>query len=202
MRPAGHLYRVQIPNLSDEGKISLRTEGVPQGTLLISLLSNVMLIELDWEIEARGMSHVRYADDSNICVKSEKAVQQVLNIITQSVEEKLKLRVNRDKSGTSRPKDSTFLGYTFSKADSKRIVVAEKSMKRLWTKLHKMFNSARGTSLKKTIERLTPVLRGWRNYYRLDTRKKYWSEMEKEFTTISVKLSGLRGRDRKRGNGT
>ncbi len=137
-----------------------------------------MLTELDWEIESRGLSHVRYADDCNIYVKSEKAAQRVLNSITQYMEGELKLRVNRDKSGTFRPKDSTFLGYTFSKADSKRIVVAEKSVKRLWTKLHKMFNSARGTSLKTTIERITPVLRGWRNYYRLDTRKKYWSEMD------------------------
>jgi RNA-directed DNA polymerase len=164
--------------IMEDGLVSPRTQGVPQGSPLSPLLSNVMLTELDWEIESRGLSHVRYADDCNIYVKSEKAAQRVLNSITQYVEGELKLRVNRDKSGTFRPKDSTFLGYTFSKADSKRIVVAEKSVKRLWTKLHKMFNSARGTSLKKTIERITPVLRGWRNYYRLDTRKKYWSEMD------------------------
>ena len=107
------------------------TKGVPQGSPLSLLLSNVMLTELDWEIESRGLSHVRYADDCNIYVKSEKAAQRVLNSITQYVEGELKLRVNRDKSGTFRPKDSTFLGYTFSKADSKRIVVAEKSVKRL-----------------------------------------------------------------------
>ncbi|MEY8457435.1 group II intron maturase-specific domain-containing protein, partial [Turicimonas muris] len=103
----------------------------------------------------------------------------------------------RDKSGTFRPKDSTFLGYTFSKADSKCIVVAEKSVKRLWTKLHKMFNSARGTSLKKTIERITPVLRGWRNYYRLDTRKTYWSEMDERIRHHLRKLIWIAWKRRK-----
>ncbi|WP_282197590.1 group II intron reverse transcriptase/maturase [Turicimonas muris] len=117
--------------IMEDGLVSPRTQGVPQGSPLSPLLSNVMLTELDWEIESRGLSHVRYADDCNIYVKSEKAAQRVLNSITQYVEGELKLRVNRDKSGTFRPKDSTFLGYTFSKADSKRIVVAEKSVKRL-----------------------------------------------------------------------
>lgn len=164
--------------IMEDGLISPRTEGVPQGSPLSPLLSNIMLTDLDREIESRGLSHVRYADDCNIYVGSEKAALRVLEGITQYVEEVLKLRVNRDKSGTFRPKDSTFLGYTFSKADCTRIIVAEKSVKRLWTKLHKIFNTARGTSLKITIDRITPILRGWRNYYRLDTRKKYWSEMD------------------------
>lgn len=164
--------------IMEDGLISPRTEGVPQGSPLSPLLSNIMLTDLDREIESRGLSHVRYADDCNIYVGSEKAALRVLEGITQYVEEVLKLRVNRDKSGTFRPKDSTFLGYTFSKADCTRIIVAEKSVKRLWTKLHKIFNTARGTSLKTTIDRITPILRGWRNYYRLDTRKEYWSEVD------------------------
>lgn len=66
----------------------------------------------------------------------------------------------------------------FSKADCTRIVVAQKSVKRLWAKLHKIFNTARGTSLGWTIKAITPILRGWRNYYRLDDRKQYWEEMD------------------------
>ena len=116
--------------------------------------------------------------DRNIYVKSEKAAQRVLTNITKYVEETLKLRVNRDKSGTFRPRDSVFLGYTFSKADCTRIVVAQKSVKRLWAKLHKIFYTARGTSLGWTIKAITPILRGWRNYYRLDDRKQYWEEMD------------------------
>ena len=134
--------------IMEDGLVSPRLEGVPQGSPLSPLLSNIVLTDLDRELEARY------------------------------VEETLKLRVNRDKSGTFRPKDSVFLGYTFSKADCTCIIVAQKSVKRLWTKLHKIFNTARGTSLGWTIKTITPILRGWRNYYRLDDRKKYWEEMD------------------------
>ena len=164
--------------IMEDGLVSPRLEGVPQGSPLSPLLSNIMLTDLDRELETRGLNHVRYADDCNIYVKSEKAAQRVLTNITKYVEETLKLRVNRDKSGTFRPRDSVFLGYTFSKADCTRIVVAQKSVKRLWTKLHKIFNTARGTSLGWTIKAITPILRGWRNYYRLDDRKQYWEEMD------------------------
>lgn len=138
--------------IMEDGLVSPRLEGVPQGSPLSPLLSNIMLTDLDRELETRGLNHVRYADDCNIYVKSEKAAQRVLTNITKYVEETLKLRVNRDKSGTFRPRDSVFLGYTFSKADCTRIVVAQKSVKRLWAKLHKIFNTARGTSLGWTTE--------------------------------------------------
>ncbi|WP_370758017.1 group II intron reverse transcriptase/maturase [Parasutterella sp.] len=164
--------------IMEDGLVSPRLEGVPQGSPLSPLLSNIMLTELDRELEKRGLNHVRYADDCNIYVKSEKAAQRVLTNITKYVEGTLKLRVNRDKSGTFRPRDSVFLGYTFSKANCTRIIVAQKSVKRLWTKLHKIFNTERGTSLGWTIKTITPVLRGWRNYYRPDDRKKYWEEMD------------------------
>lgn len=93
----------------EDGLVSPRLEGVPQGSPLSPLLSNIMLTDLDRELEARGLNHVRYADDCNIYVKSEKAAQRVLTNITKYVEETLKLRVNRDKSGTFRPRDSVFL---------------------------------------------------------------------------------------------
>lgn len=128
--------------IMEEGLVSQRLEGVPQGLPLSPLLSNIMLTDLDRELEARGLNHVRYADDCNIYVKSEKAAQRVLTNNTKYVEEASKLRVNRDKSGTFRPRDSVFLRYTFSKTNCTRIIVAQKSVKRLWTKLHKIFNTA------------------------------------------------------------
>lgn len=82
----------------EDGLVSPRLEGVPQGSPLSPLLSNIMLTDLDRELETRGLNHVRYADDCNIYVKSEKAAQRVLTNITKYVEETLKLRVNRDKS--------------------------------------------------------------------------------------------------------
>lgn len=158
--------------IMENGVVIPREEGVPQGSPLSPLLSNIMLTELDWELERRGLKFCRYADDCNVYVKSEKAAERVLASLTRYVEEVLKLRVNRDKSGTFRPCDSVFLGYSFSRGNYSRIVVAEKPLKRLKNKLRHIFRTARGTSLKTTIQRLTPILRGWRQYFKLDERKR------------------------------
>ena len=164
--------------IMEDGLVKPRTEGVPQGSPLSPLLSNIMLTELDWELEKRGLKFCRYADDCNIFVKSEVAAKRALENITRYLEEVLKLRVNRDKSGTFRPCDSVFLGYTFSKGNFSSPVVAEKSLKRLAAKLRGIFHSARGTSLQATIKRLTQILRGWRNYFDLDTRKEFFERLD------------------------
>ena len=164
--------------IMENGVVIPREEGVPQGSPLSPLLSNIMLTELDWELERRGLKFCRYADDCNVYVKSEKAAERVLASLTRYVEEVLKLRVNRDKSGTFRPCDSVFLGYSFSRGNYSRIVVAEKSLKRLKNKLRHIFRTARGTSLKTTIQRLTPILRGWRQYFKLDERKGVFEDLD------------------------
>lgn len=164
--------------IMENGVVIPREEGVPQGSPLSPLLSNIMLTELDWELERRGLKFCRYADDCNVYVKSEKAAERVLASLTRYVEEVLKLRVNRDKSGTFRPCDSVFLGYSFSRGNYSRIVVAEKPFKRLKNKLRHIFRTARGTSLKTTIQRLTPILRGWRQYFKLDERKRVFEELD------------------------
>ncbi len=164
--------------IMEDGLVKPRTEGVPQGGPLSPLLSNIMLTELDRELEKRGLRFCRYADDCNIYVRSRTAAERVLRHVTRFIEEELKLRVNRDKSGTFRPCDSVYLGYTFSKSSYSRVVAAKKSVQRLKDKLRKIFFRARGTSLKATVERLTPVLRGWRNYYRLDDRKTFYQALD------------------------
>ena len=164
--------------IMENGLVKPRTEGVPQGGPLSPLLSNIMLTELDRELEKRGLHFCRYADDCNIYVRSKTAAERVLRHITRFIEEELKLRVNRDKSGTFRPCDSVYLGYTFSRVNYARVIAAKKAVDRLKDKLRKVFFSARGTSLKCTIERITPILRGWRNYYRQDSRKKFYEEMD------------------------
>ena len=164
--------------IMENGVVIPREEGVPQGSPLSPLLSNIMLTELDWELERRGLKFCRYADDCNVYVKSEKAAERVLASLTRYVEEVLKLRVNRDKSGTFRPCDSVFLGYSFSRGNYSRIVVAEKPFKRLKNKLRHIFRTARGTSLKTTIQRLIPILRGWRQYFKLDERKRVFEELD------------------------
>lgn len=177
--------------IMENGIVKPRTEGVPQGGPLSPLLSNIMLTELDRELEKRGHRFCRYADDCNIYVKSEEAAVRVLQSVTKYLEEALKLRVNRDKSGTFRPYESVFLGYTFHRYNSTRIVVAEKSVKRLKVKLKEIYRRGRGSSLKQTIFKLTQTLRGWRNYYRLDTRKGFFAELDVNIRTHLRKLIWL-----------
>jgi RNA-directed DNA polymerase len=87
--------------IMDEGLYEVRTEGVPQGSPLSPLLSNIMLDDLDKELERRGHSFCRYADDCNIYVGSQKAGERVMETITEFLEKKLRLRVNRDKSAVA-----------------------------------------------------------------------------------------------------
>lgn len=164
--------------IMEDGIVKPRSEGVPQGGPLSPLLSNIILTELDRELEKRGHKFCRYADDCNIYVKSEEAAKRVLESVTNYLEGALKLRVNRDKSGTFRPYESVFLGYSFHRRERARIIVAEKSVKRLKKKLKTIYRQSRGTSLSTAIRRLTQILRGWRNYFKLDTRKGYFEKLD------------------------
>ncbi len=164
--------------IMENGLVKPRSEGVPQGGPLSPLLSNIMLTELDRELEKRGHKFCRYADDCNIYVKSEEAAKRVLESVTKYLEGGLKLRVNRDKSGTFRPYESVFLGYTFHRYNTSRPIVAPKSVKRLKDKLKDIYRRSRGTSLSYAIEKLTQLLRGWRNYFQLDTRKEFFENLD------------------------
>jgi len=99
----------------ENGLVSPNTEGTPQGGPLSPLLSNIVLDELDKELEKRGLSFVRYADDCNIYVRSKRAGERVMESITLFIEKKLKLKVNRDKSAVDRPWRRKFLGFTYIK---------------------------------------------------------------------------------------
>lgn len=164
--------------IMEDGIVKPRSEGVPQGGPLSPLLSNIILTELDRELEKRGHKFCRYADDCNIYVKSEEAAKRVLESVTKYLEGGLKLRVNRDKSGTFRPYESVFLGYSFHRTRWTRIVVAEKSVKRLKAKLKVIYRQSRGTSLSTAIKKLNQILRGWRNYFKLDTRKGFYERLD------------------------
>lgn len=171
------IRRYLTAGIMEGGLVSQRVKGVPQGSPLSPLLSNIMLTELDRELEKRGLHFCRYADDCNIYVKSQLAAKRVLASVTRYLEEVLKLQVNRDKSGTFRPKDSVFLGYSMTNGGA-RIEVAQKAIDRLWIKIHKILDQSRGTSLKQCIKRLSETLRGWRRYYYLDTRKSVFEEID------------------------
>lgn len=156
----------------DGGLLSPRREGTPQGGPLSPLLSNVLLTELDRELERRGHRFCRYADDCNIYVRSERAGHRTMGSITRYLEQRLRLKVNTDKSAVDRPWRRSYLGYSVSWHKQVRLRVAPKSLERYQAKLRQLLRGARGRSLRTTIERLNPVLRGWANYYRLTTSKR------------------------------
>jgi RNA-directed DNA polymerase len=149
------------------GLVTARREGTPQGGPLSPLLSNILLTDLDRELEKRGHRFCRYADDCNIYVRSEKAGQRVLESITHYLEKKLKLRVNRAKSGVGRATKRKFLGYTmYRRQETVHLKVAPAVVARLKGDLRQVFRRGRGRSLSRIIADLNPKLRGWMAYFR------------------------------------
>ena len=164
--------------LMSGGVESPRTEGVPQGGPLSPLLSNILLDDLDKELEKRGHKHLRYADDCNIYVKSEAAGGRVLKSISRYVEERLKLRVNVEKSAVARPWERKFLGYSVTRHREVKLKVSASSEQRLKGKLKDIFRRGRGCAIVSTIRQLTPIIRGWVNYFKYSEVKGRFEELD------------------------
>jgi len=160
------------------GVVSPRTEGTPQGGPLSPLLSNILLDDLDKELEKRGHAFCRYADDCNVYVRSKRAGQRVLESLTGFLANRLKLKVNAEKSAVARPWERKFLGYSMTFHKKPRLKVAPAVVDRIKSKLRELFRAARGRNVRKVIEELTPVLRGWVNYFKLAEVKGIFEEMD------------------------
>jgi RNA-directed DNA polymerase len=160
------------------GVTSPRVEGAPQGGPLSPILSNVLLDELDKELEKRGHAFVRYADDANVYVKSKAAAERVMISISRFLEQRLKLKVNTAKSATDRPWRRKFLGYSMSWHKVPRFRVAPEAVARFRSKVKAIFHRGRGHSLGQIIRELTPLLRGWVNYFRLAEVKGIFEELD------------------------
>jgi len=151
-----------------DGLVSPSREGTVQGGPLSPLLSNVMLHELDMELEKRGHRFCRYADDSNIYVKSQRAGERVMTNVTQFIEQRLKLKVNRNKSAVDSVIRRKFLGYSFYVRNGVfRPRVDAKSLKRLKDKLRLLTSRSKGWSMGARMYRLNQVIRGWVYYFSL-----------------------------------
>jgi len=151
--------------IMDEGLMEQRTAGTPQGGPLSPLLSNIVLDELDKELERRGHSFCRYADDCNIYVRSRKAGERIMSSIVDFIERKLKLKVNREKSGVRHCSDVKFLGYTIMPECGIR--VANKSIDRLKDRIREITRRNRGVRFDLIIKEVNLTIIGWSNYYRL-----------------------------------
>jgi RNA-directed DNA polymerase len=150
----------------ENGLVSPTIEGTPQGGPLSPLLSNLVLDELDGELTRRGLRFVRYADDANIYVKSERAGRRVLESITCYISDTLRLKVNSEKSALDRPWNRNILGFSFAKGrDGLKRKPAAKSITRLKEKIRKLTSRTQGRSVEQVVAKLSTYLTGWRGYY-------------------------------------
>ena len=149
-----------------DGLTTVPTEGTPQGSPLSPFLSNVVLDELDKELEVRGHRFCRYADDSNISVRSARAGARMLASISRFITQHLKLQVNWSKSTVDRPWKRSFLGFSFTGGKRpKRRKIAPKALARFKTRVKALTRRSQGRSLKHVIMTLSAYLRGWLDYF-------------------------------------
>src|SRR5215472_9996291 len=157
----------------DGGLFEESREGTPQGGPLSPLLSNLVLDELDHELERRGHRFVRYADDCNVYVRSEKAGRRVMASLTHFIEGRLKLQINTEKSAVARPWQRSFLGFTVRDDPLFRRCIADKAVARFKHRVRELTRRHRGVSLERMIADLNPFVRGWAGYFGFSQ----WSEL-------------------------
>ena len=149
----------------ENGLVSPSVEGTPQGGPLSPLLSNLVLDELDRELERRGHRFVRYADDSNIYVRSERAGQRVMESVKRFITEKLKLKVNESKSAVAKPQERKFLGFSFTDGKEPKRKIAPKAIDRFKERIREITHRSRGRSMEQVTAELARYVRGWRGYF-------------------------------------
>lgn len=183
--------------LCDGTRVSTE-EGTPQGGPLSPLLSNVVLNELDWELERRGLRFVRYADDFSIFVGSERAGHRVMASVTKFIEGKLRLVVNQEKSSVNGPYDLTFLGFQLGKddeSDEVTIAISERTRLRMNTKIRDLTPRSWGNSFDRCVAQVNAYLHGWMGYFQLCTDPRSFSHFD---ARIRRRLRAIKIRQRKR----
>ena len=160
--------------------------GTPQGGPLSPLLSNIMLNKLDKELEARNLHFTRYADDTIILVKSEKAANRVMESITHFIEKKLGLKVNMTKTKICKPNDLKYLGFGFYKDikdNTYNCVPHIDSKMKFQRKLKSLTKRSESISLDTRFERLNWLIRGWVNYFKISKMKTFLAKIDSNLCT-------------------
>ena len=162
------------------GVVMETEEGTPQGGPLSPLLSNIMLDDLDKELEQREHKFVRYADDRNIYVKTQRAGERVMESVREFLEKKLKLKVNAKKSKVDRATRVKFLGFSFYKNKGEMLIrVARRSLERFRDKLRHLTKRTRSGKLEELIEQINTYTVGWIGYYRQANTPSVYEELDK-----------------------
>jgi RNA-directed DNA polymerase len=153
-----------------------RVEGTPQGGPLSPLLANLLLDDLDKELERRGHCFCRYADDCNIYVQSPKAGERVMSSVTRFLEQKLRLRVNRDKSAVAFVQERKFLGHRLLLGG--QLGIAPQSLDRAKERVRRITRRSRGVSIEEVIDELNTFLMGWVTYFRYAECRRHLRDMD------------------------
>jgi len=181
-------------DLMQDGVCVTRDEGTPQGGPLSPLLANLLLDDLDQLLDSRGHRFCRYADDCNIYVRSLAAGQRVMESVTRFLEEKLKLRVNREKSAVAPVGDRKFLGYRLLL--NGKLGISPKSVKRAKERIKEITSRNRGAKFADVITELNSFLVGWLSYYRYAA---FRGELQRMDEWLRRRLRSYRLKQRKRG---
>ena len=158
------IHRILKSGILTGGLVSQRITGTPQGGPLSPLLSNIVLDELDKELERRGHKFIRYADDLRIFLRSEKSAQRVMESISNFIEKRLRLRLNREKSQVCRGWQTNFLGHSFLYDGT--LILSKTSEKRFKNGFKEITSRRRGISLAELLEEINQKSRGWLGYFR------------------------------------
>jgi len=175
--------------IMENGLVTPRREGTPQGSPLSPLLSNIILHELDCKLEERGHRFVRYADDCSIYLRSRKSAQRVMGNISNYLEVNLRLKVNREKSKVSRPSRSTLLGFSFY-ATSKgwKMRIATKSVLSMKQKIREHTKRNDPIIMAERIRKLDLAIRGWVNYFCIAGAKHVMTRLD-EMTRVRLRMT-------------
>lgn len=153
--------------MMNDGVCVQRERGTPQGGPLSPLLANVLLDEVDKELESRGHAFVRYADDCNVYLRSQRAAERVMALM-ERLFSKLHLRINANKSAVDHVRNRKLVGFTFwmGRGGKSKVRIAPKSLSRFKQRVREITRRRRGRSMKQVVKELTEYLRGWRGYFK------------------------------------
>ena len=177
------VYKFLKAGVMIDGNYEDTLVGTPQGGPLSPLLSNIMLNKLDKELEARNLHFTRYADDTIIMVKSEKAANRVMESITHFIEKKLGLKVNVTKTKICKPNDLKYLGFGFYKGKEWNSIPHIDSKTKFQRKLKSLTKRSESISLDTRFEKLNWLIRGWVNYFKISKMKTFLEKIDEYLRT-------------------